>query len=45
MEKTKRIPKFASIEEEAVFWDTHDTTEFEDEFEEVEVVFADPLIQ
>ena len=30
-----RIPTFQSIEEEAEFWDTHDSTEFEDEFEDV----------
>ena len=30
-----RIPKFSSIDEEAAFWDSHDSTEFEDEFEEV----------
>ncbi len=30
------IPHFKSIEEEAEFWDTHSTTEFEDEFEPVE---------
>ncbi|MDO8688412.1 MAG: CopG family antitoxin [Dehalococcoidia bacterium] len=30
-----RIPEFKTIEEEAEFWDTHSTTEFEDEFEEV----------
>jgi len=30
-----RIPTFETIEEEAEFWDTHDSTEFEDEFEEV----------
>ena len=30
-----RIPTFQTVEEEAEFWDTHDTTEFEDEFEEV----------
>jgi hypothetical protein len=30
-----RIPHFKSIEEEAEFWDTHSTTEFEDEFEDV----------
>ena len=30
-----RIPHFNSIEEEAEFWDTHDSTEFEDEWEEV----------
>jgi len=27
-----RIPHFQSIEEETEFWDTHSTTEFEDEF-------------
>ncbi len=31
---TSRIPTFATIEAEAEFWDTHDTTEFEDEFED-----------
>ena len=42
--KTKsRIPDFASIEEEADFWDTHDLTEFEDEFEPVEFEIAKPL--
>ena len=30
-----RIPTFKTIEEAAEFWDTHSTTEFEDEFEEV----------
>lgn len=30
-----RIPTFTTIEEEAAFWDTHDTTQFEEEFEEV----------
>jgi hypothetical protein len=30
-----RIPRFKTIEEAAEFWDTHDTTEFEDEFEVV----------
>lgn len=33
--KKSRIPTFRTIEEEAEFWDTHDTTEFEDEFEDV----------
>jgi CopG antitoxin of type II toxin-antitoxin system len=42
--KTKsRIPEFASIEEEAEFWDTHDTTDYEDEFKPVQVRFADKL--
>jgi CopG antitoxin of type II toxin-antitoxin system len=34
------IPAFNNIEEEAEFWDTHDTTEFEDEFKPVKVHFA-----
>jgi hypothetical protein len=38
-----RIPEFASLEEEAAFWDTHDTTDFEDEFHPVTVVFAERL--
>ena len=38
-----KIPIFKSIEEEAEFWDTHDTEEFADEFEPVEVKFARPL--
>lgn len=29
-----RIPEFKTVEEEAEFWDTHSTTEFEDEFED-----------
>jgi hypothetical protein len=38
-----KVPRFKSIEEEAEFWDTHDTEEFGDEFEKVEVKFAYPL--
>ncbi|MCC6698704.1 MAG: hypothetical protein IT365_23975 [Candidatus Hydrogenedentes bacterium] len=30
-----RIPQTDSIEELALFWDTHDVTEFEDELQEV----------
>lgn len=45
MKKRTKIPEFASIEEEAAFWDSHDTTEFEDEFEEVEATFADSLLR
>jgi hypothetical protein len=33
-----RIPTFSTVEEEAEFWDTHDSAEFEDEFEDVEDV-------
>ena len=40
-----RIPQFETLEEEAAFWDTHDTTEFEDEFEALEVSFARPLLR
>jgi hypothetical protein len=38
-ERPGRIPKFAGPEEEAALWDTHDTTNFEDEFHPVTVVF------
>ncbi len=37
--KKSRIPKFKTYEEEANFWDTHEFTEFEDELEDVEIVF------
>lgn len=33
-----RIPRFKSIAEEAMFWVTHSTADFEDEFEEVKNV-------
>lgn len=39
---TPKIPKFKSREEEARFWETHDSTEFEDEFQEVRVRVARP---
>ena len=32
---TKRLPETDSIQELALFWDTHDVTKFEDELEEV----------
>jgi hypothetical protein len=34
-----RIPTLRTIEEEAEFWDTHDSAEFEDELEEVTDLF------
>lgn len=37
----KHIPDFESYEEEADFWDTHDSTEFE--WEPVEVKVSRPL--
>ena len=39
----KRISEFASIEEEAAFWDTHSTADYEDEFKPVRVRFAKKL--
>jgi hypothetical protein len=44
-EPTTRIPPFASYEEEAAFWDTHDTTAFEPEFRPARVRFAKQLSQ
>ena len=41
--KKRRIPEFRTIEEEAEFWDTHDTTDYEDEFKPIKVRFADKL--
>lgn len=41
--RKSRIPEFASREEEAEFWDTHDTTDFEDEFKPVPVRVARKL--
>ena len=37
--KKSRIPKFKTYEEEANFWDTHSFVDFEDELEDVEIVF------
>jgi predicted DNA binding CopG/RHH family protein len=33
--RSKKIPKTDSIRKLALFWDTHDLTDFEDELEEV----------
>ena len=38
-----RIPEFATRQEEAEFWDTHDFTDYWDELEPVEVKFSDDL--
>lgn len=38
-----KIPTFTSLEEEATFWDSHDTTDFEDEFKPIQVKFVKPL--
>ena len=34
-----KIPEFKTLEKEANFWDTHDITDFEDETEDVDIVF------
>ncbi len=41
--KPGRIPEFTSIEEEAEFWDTHSTADYEDEFKPVRARFAKNL--
>jgi len=38
-----RIPEFSSLEEEAKFWDSHDTADYEHEFTPVRVKFAKNL--
>lgn len=40
-----RIPAFNSIEEEAAFWDSHDTTEFSDEFTPVKLTVGSELAE
>ena len=40
-----RIPDFKSVEEEAEFWDKHDTTDYEDEFRTVKVRFSKKLYE
>jgi predicted DNA binding CopG/RHH family protein len=44
-QKANRIPQFASREEEAAFWDTHDFTDYQDELRPVQVRFAKNLSQ
>lgn len=39
MKKKSKIPKFRSYKEEAKFWDIHNVTDFEDETEDVDIVF------
>ena len=40
-----RIPQFASRQEEADWWDTHDLADYQDEFKTVRAVFAKNLSQ
>lgn len=37
--KSSKIPRFKTLEDEAAFWDTHSVTDFEDEMEDVDMVF------
>jgi len=39
----KRIPEFASYEEQADFWDKYSPEDFPDEFEDADITFASPL--
>lgn len=39
MKKKSRIPDFKNYEEEAYFWETHVVTDFNDETEDVDIVF------
>ena len=40
---TSRIPVFATREEEAAWWDSHDLADYQDEFRTIEATFADDL--
>ncbi len=40
--KTQRLPQTDSIQELALFWDTHDLTDFEDELEETSEPIFEP---
>lgn len=40
-----RIPAFHNVEEEAEFWDTHDTAEFPEEFKPVDVTVSRDLAE
>ena len=43
MNMKKRIPKFRNVKEEAQFGDTHDSTDYLDEFDEdTETIFVRP---
>ena len=41
--RSRQIPHFATREEEAEFWDTHDLSDYWDQFTPVEVEFAEHL--
>lgn len=37
--RTKKIPQFKSIQEEALFWDTHNITDYWGDMEKVDIEF------
>jgi len=37
--KNSKIPKFKTYEEKVKFWDTHNVTDFENETEDVDILF------
>lgn len=39
MKKKIKIPKFNTYSQESKFWDSHDVTDFEDQSENVNIVF------
>jgi hypothetical protein len=41
--RAKRLPRFRSYEEEAEFWDTHDSTEYEHLFRSTRLRFAETI--
>jgi argininosuccinate synthase len=41
--RKSRIPDFKTVEEEAVWWDTHDPADYQDELKTVKVRFAKNL--
>ena len=42
-QQQRTMPEFASREEEAEFWDTHDITDYWDELKPVKVNFSDSI--
>lgn len=42
-QKIKKVPEFKNRKEMAKFWDTHDFTDYKDEFKPIKVRFAKKL--
>jgi hypothetical protein len=43
--ESRTIPKFRDEAEAAAFWDTHSPLDYPEEFEEVEITFARPVLK